>query len=164
VDAQMRQPPEVCLRIEIAGSRGIDGGGGYLAVMHANVRANGGEGMRANAARRAQGGCGQGRAGRGGPLRLQGQTHVAQAECRCEAAGLRSQRRRRGRITDDPGLAVIVDDRVLHAEIDGHSWWVRLPPAARSVRLRAGTWVPAHTRADETDTRSLGVAISNLRL
>jgi hypothetical protein len=67
-------------------------------------------------------------------------------------------------ITDDPGLAVIVDGHVAHAEIDGRTWRVRLPPAARSVRLKSSTWIPAQTRANEQDTRSLGVAIGNLRL
>jgi hypothetical protein len=67
-------------------------------------------------------------------------------------------------ITDDPGLAVIVDGRAVQAEVDGPTWRLRLPPAVRSVRLNSAAWVPAHMRADENDTRSLGVAISNLRL
>ncbi len=67
-------------------------------------------------------------------------------------------------ISDDPGLAVIVDGRVAHADIDGRTWRLRLPAAARSIRLKSSTWVPAQTRANEQDTRSLGVAIGNLRL
>jgi hypothetical protein len=68
------------------------------------------------------------------------------------------------RLSSDPGLDVIVDGRTVRPEIAGKTWCVRLPPAARSIRLVSRAWVPAHTRANETDTRSLGVAIANLRL
>jgi hypothetical protein len=68
------------------------------------------------------------------------------------------------RLTDDPGLLVMAGGRVLRAEVSGSWWRIRLPPGVESVRLVSRTWVPANTRADATDTRALGVAISGLRL
>ena len=71
----------------------------------------------------------------------------------------------RYRMTNDPDLAVVADGQVLKPEISGSTWRVRLPAVApRSVRLVSRTWVPAHTRVGEEDTRSLGVALANLCL
>ena len=67
-------------------------------------------------------------------------------------------------LTGDSGLRVIVNGRALRANIEGAKWRVRLPPAARNARLVSRCWVPSQTRADEDDTRTLGVAICNLRL
>jgi len=67
-------------------------------------------------------------------------------------------------LTDDPALQILANGRPLAQLIDGPTRHVRLPPAAHSLRLVSRSWTPAHTRADETDTRTLGVAIANLRL
>jgi hypothetical protein len=68
------------------------------------------------------------------------------------------------RVTGDPALGVMADGHTLPPKIAGKTWRISLPPTARSVRLVSRTWVPAHTRAHEKDTRSLGVAIANIRL
>jgi hypothetical protein len=68
------------------------------------------------------------------------------------------------RLTSDPGLAVVVHGHALRPTIIGKTWCISLPPTARGVQLVSRTWVPAHTRAAEDDTRSLGVAIANVRL
>jgi hypothetical protein len=68
------------------------------------------------------------------------------------------------RVTSDPGLDVVVDGRTLPPKITGETWCVRLPPTARSLRLVSRTWVPSHTRANEADIRSLGVAVANVQL
>jgi hypothetical protein len=52
----------------------------------------------------------------------------------------------------------------MRAGRDGRRWRVRLPQGARDVRLLSRTWVPAQTRAGESDTRSLGVAVGRLWL
>jgi hypothetical protein len=58
---------------------------------------------------------------------------------------------------------VLVDGSPLQPVIDGRTWHLRLPPAARGIRLVSRAWVPAHTRSDEDDTRTLGVGIDHLR-
>ncbi len=68
------------------------------------------------------------------------------------------------RLTGDPALRVVADGKTLQPQIDGTAWRVRLPAGARGVRLVSDSWVPAHTRADEDDTRRLGVAIRRVRL
>jgi hypothetical protein len=68
------------------------------------------------------------------------------------------------RMTSDPDLSVVVDGHTLRPKIAGKTWRVNLPPTVRGVRLVSRTWVPAHTRAAETDTRLLGVAVSRLWL
>lgn len=66
--------------------------------------------------------------------------------------------------TDDPDLRVIADGIELAATVDGPRWSVRLPLAAKNVRLVSRVWVPAHVQPDEQDTRRLGVAVSRLWL
>jgi hypothetical protein len=68
------------------------------------------------------------------------------------------------RLTDDSGLCVLADGQGLRPEVSGKRWRVRLPRGARDARLASRSWVPAHTRADERDARSLGVAVANLQL
>jgi hypothetical protein len=68
------------------------------------------------------------------------------------------------RLTSDPELDVIVGSHSLRPIIAGKTWRITLPPKAGTVRLVSRTWVPAHTRAGETDTRLLGVAVSRLWL
>jgi hypothetical protein len=67
-------------------------------------------------------------------------------------------------LTGNPGLRVLADGRDLPIEPAGRQWRVRLPDATQSVRIVSRVWVPAHTRPNESDTRSLGVAISRLWL
>jgi hypothetical protein len=67
-------------------------------------------------------------------------------------------------MTDDPALRVVANGRALAAETDGRIWRVRLPEATETVRLISRIWRPAHVRAAEDDTRSLGVAIARLWL
>jgi len=67
-------------------------------------------------------------------------------------------------LTEDPGLRLLVDGRELPAVSVGRHRCVRLPPGAETVRLVSRCWVPACTRAQETDARLLGVAISHLWL
>jgi hypothetical protein len=66
--------------------------------------------------------------------------------------------------TDDAGLRVVVAGRVLPAEVDGHSWRVRLPPAGGAMRLVSRRWVPAQMRPGDDDHRVLGVALAKIRL
>ena len=66
--------------------------------------------------------------------------------------------------TRDPSLTLSANGKPLKAEVDGRTWRVRLPKAARSVRLISRVWNPAHMEPDANDARSLGVAISQLRL
>jgi hypothetical protein len=67
-------------------------------------------------------------------------------------------------LTTEPGLEAWVDGREVAAEVRGRRWRVALPDGARTLRLRSRRWVPAETRAAESDTRGLGVAVSGLRL
>jgi len=67
-------------------------------------------------------------------------------------------------LTEDSGLLVTVDGRALSVETDGRQWRAVLPAGAQTVRLISRTWTPSHTRAEETDTRTLGVALSHLWL
>jgi hypothetical protein len=66
--------------------------------------------------------------------------------------------------TDDPGLRVLADDRVMTAVALGRRWHVRLPAAARTLCLSSLVWIPAHARPGDSDTRPLGVAIGRLWL
>ena len=63
-----------------------------------------------------------------------------------------------------PALRVEADGRVLPARIIGRHWQVALPTGTATVTLRSRTWIPAHTRANESDTRRLGVAVANIAL
>ena len=66
-------------------------------------------------------------------------------------------------LTDDPALRVLVDGQVLRPTINGRTLHLRIPPSARRLRLKSRVWTPALARADEHDTRRLGVAIAGLR-
>ena len=66
-------------------------------------------------------------------------------------------------LTDEAALAVHIGRRRVRPTIEGATWTVRLPRDATGMRLRSRGWIPAHTRAGETDTRRLGVAIANPR-
>jgi hypothetical protein len=68
------------------------------------------------------------------------------------------------RVTSDPGLSIVVDGRRLPLHVTGKTGHAILPPDVQSVRLVSRTWVPAHVLAGNDDTRSLGVAIANVRL
>jgi collagen type I alpha len=67
-------------------------------------------------------------------------------------------------MTDDPNLRVFANGQSLVTVRDGDRWRVRLPSGTRTVRLVSLTWCPAHSRADEFDSRRLGVAISHMWL
>ncbi|MCW3474787.1 Hint domain-containing protein [Limobrevibacterium gyesilva] len=67
-------------------------------------------------------------------------------------------------IGSDPDLHVIADNIVLPIASEGRTCRVHIPQAVQQLRLRSRTWTPAHTRIDGTDTRLLGVALSNVRL
>jgi T5SS/PEP-CTERM-associated repeat protein len=67
-------------------------------------------------------------------------------------------------LTENSGLLVTADGRELPVETDGRQWRAVLPEGAQTVRLISRTWNPAHTRAEESDTRKLGVALSHLWL
>lgn len=66
--------------------------------------------------------------------------------------------------TGDPCLTVRADGGPVPARVRGRVWQLRLPPDARSIGLSSRTWVPAHMRPGEDDTRSLGVAVARLWL
>ena len=66
--------------------------------------------------------------------------------------------------TEDPGLRVVADDKVVQAERHGRVWRVALPEATAHVRLASRVWSPAHMRPDTNDTRLLGVAVSRIWL
>jgi hypothetical protein len=61
-------------------------------------------------------------------------------------------------------LISFVDGRTVPPRIAGNTWHVILPPDAQTVRLVSRTWVPAYALADNDDTRTLGVAIANVRV
>jgi hypothetical protein len=67
-------------------------------------------------------------------------------------------------LTNDPALVLLADGQTLHPEIAGPRWRVRLPAAARRLRLVSRAWIPAQTRPGEDDPSALGVAIANLTL
>ena len=68
------------------------------------------------------------------------------------------------RRTHEPGLRVLGGAVLLCAERAGAHWRVALPPGVAEVRLISRIWVPAHMRAGESDTRTLGVAIARMAL
>lgn len=65
--------------------------------------------------------------------------------------------------THDPALHVVADECVLRPRRAGRVARVRLPAAARDVRLVSRSAVPAETGAAD-DHRRLGVAIAGIRL
>jgi len=68
------------------------------------------------------------------------------------------------RRTRQPALRVLAGNRALSAEVAGSRWQVALPEGIAEVRLASRTWVPAHMRPRENDTRLLGVAVARLML
>jgi len=66
------------------------------------------------------------------------------------------------RLTDDPGLLVIADGRVLHQEVTGTTHRIRLPANVASVRLVSRRTVPAELGHASADHRQLGIAISRV--
>jgi T5SS/PEP-CTERM-associated repeat protein len=73
-------------------------------------------------------------------------------------------------VTDEADLRVFAGRKRLPAQVAasaagiGMRWQVALPPDAAELRLISRVWVPAHTRAAETDMRRLGVPIRGLWL
>jgi V8-like Glu-specific endopeptidase len=67
-------------------------------------------------------------------------------------------------VTDDPGLRVVADGRVLALVREGPLCGVLVPADTARLRLISRTWVAAHMRPGETDTRRLGVAIAKIWL
>ena len=67
-------------------------------------------------------------------------------------------------LTREPALRVLANGKALAAERDGQRWSVRLPPTHESVRFESRRWVPAYAHSAESDTRTLGVALRDLRL
>ncbi len=67
-------------------------------------------------------------------------------------------------LTGDPALEVRADGRSVDVRRYGKYWIARLPLCAARVALISRCWIPAETRADETDTRVLGVALSRVWL
>jgi hypothetical protein len=67
-------------------------------------------------------------------------------------------------ITDDPALRLSAGGQKLQAAVAGATWRVRIPPDAASLRLVSRAWIPAETRLADTDTRRLGVALTDFRL
>jgi hypothetical protein len=66
--------------------------------------------------------------------------------------------------TDDADLRLLADGRKLPALVTGAIWRVWPPPGTTVLALVSRRWMPALTRAAETDTRTLGVAIRRLWL
>jgi hypothetical protein len=68
-------------------------------------------------------------------------------------------------MSDDPALGAVADGRALRLECDGPRRRVLLPRSGTGIlHLTSRRWTPAHMRPDETDTRTLGVAVSRLWL
>lgn len=67
-------------------------------------------------------------------------------------------------LTGAPDLLCHADGVPLTARVDGGSYRLRLPAGCARLTLLSRHWVPAETRADESDTRRLGVAVAGLRL
>jgi len=66
-------------------------------------------------------------------------------------------------LTGDAAPRLRAGRRALRPTITGQTWQFRLPRDSTSLRLASRTWIPAHMRSHETDTRRLGLAIANLR-
>ncbi len=66
--------------------------------------------------------------------------------------------------TDDPGLRVVADGGALRLRRDGFRWRATVPPGTVGLRLLSRSAVPAEMRADSTDCRRLGVAVTRLLL
>ena len=93
------------------------------------------------------------------PLVLEG------AELAAVRAGVLAEAARLGhRLTEDPGLRLRADGRLVTPAVGGRTHHLRLPAGTRRVEVESRRWVPFETRAGETDTRRLGVAIADVRL
>ena len=68
------------------------------------------------------------------------------------------------RRTNDPGLRALADGRAVPSARQGRVWHIGLPAGTSHLCLLSRTWIPAHTRPTDTDTRKLGVAIRRLWL
>jgi hypothetical protein len=64
----------------------------------------------------------------------------------------------------DPDLHLVVDGTIVEGEREGVAYRFALPAHARDVRLVSRSTVPAETRADSSDIRRLGVAVTRLIL
>lgn len=66
------------------------------------------------------------------------------------------------RRTVDPGLAFFADGRRLPRAAKGGAQHLALPAGTQEIRIQSRTWVPAHVRVQDADTRRLGVAVATL--
>jgi hypothetical protein len=67
--------------------------------------------------------------------------------------------------TSEADLYVIADGkRIEPIELGAMRFAFTLPPACRDIRLMSRTFIPAHTRAASTDTRSLGLCVKRLQI
>jgi hypothetical protein len=67
--------------------------------------------------------------------------------------------------TSEADLHVIADGkRIEPIELGAMRFAFMLPPACCDIRLMSRTFIPAHTRAASTDTRSLGLCVNRLQI
>ena len=91
------------------------------------------------------------------PLVLDGPKHAA------ARAVLLAQAERLGHtLTEDPALRVLGDGRELAVRVLGRRRHVSIPDGVAAIQLISRTWIPAHSRSHDRDTRRLGVAVSRL--
>ncbi len=64
----------------------------------------------------------------------------------------------------DPALRVQAACVFLPVERDGAAWRVRPPAGTSELRLVSRNWIAAHSIAEGTDPRVLGVALANIRV
>ncbi len=93
------------------------------------------------------------------PLVLEGPALVRAREHFLRRAAALGHKRSR-----HPALRVLADGKAVAARRSGQRWEVTLPAGTTEVRLASRSWVPAHMRAEDNDTRLLGVAIARLAL
>ena len=93
------------------------------------------------------------------PLVLEGPTLERARQQFLRRAAVLGHRR-----TRNPGLRVLCGARALSAEVTGTRWQIALPQTVGRIWLGSRSWVPAHMRSAEHDTRTLGVAITRLEL
>ena len=80
----------------------------------------------------------------------------------------------RARLLARLGEAVVTQDAEAHVWLDGRRiapveasptrLVFALPPGGRRIELRSRVFIPAHTRADSSDTRALGLCVRALRI
>ncbi len=66
--------------------------------------------------------------------------------------------------TNDPGLYLLADGVIIRPERNGDTYRFALPRGASALRLWSRRGVPAHVRADSSDTRAVGVAVRAIAL